>query len=217
MHYFSFNRCISIASFLNEFSYIKNLGRTKEKTAESFLGTILYEKIHPREVFEIKTKKNVFPSSVSCVFFVNNIATSVSPGLSGSMNFDEDSEREDDAEEERSRSLSPKAGNTRPASAASGKDIPVSSAVKAAAANTGNQSGTPNNPAVLYPGAGDPRVAHRRELADGRGRPGGVRLASGSARRHRQMPNHPGQEGHGPRPLPHLLHAHGERGRQEGE
>ncbi|TNN68799.1 Tubby [Liparis tanakae] len=40
------------------------------------------------------------------------------------MNFDEDSEREDDAEEERSRSLSPKAGNTRPASAASGKDIP---------------------------------------------------------------------------------------------
>ncbi|XP_056281176.1 tubby-related protein 3 isoform X2 [Pseudoliparis swirei] len=45
-------------------------------------------------------------------------------GLSGSMNFDEDSEREDDAEEERSRSLSPKAGNTRPASAASGKDIP---------------------------------------------------------------------------------------------
>ncbi|XP_031714935.1 tubby-related protein 3 isoform X1 [Anarrhichthys ocellatus] len=45
-------------------------------------------------------------------------------GLSGSMNFDEDSEHEDDAEEERSRSLSPNADNTRPASATSGKDIP---------------------------------------------------------------------------------------------
>ncbi|XP_068442342.1 tubby-related protein 3 isoform X2 [Clinocottus analis] len=42
-------------------------------------------------------------------------------GLSGSMNFDEDSEREDDVEEEHSRSLS---ANSRPASAASGKDIP---------------------------------------------------------------------------------------------
>uniref|UniRef100_A0A8C3B0Z7 Tubby-like protein n=1 Tax=Cyclopterus lumpus TaxID=8103 RepID=A0A8C3B0Z7_CYCLU len=40
-------------------------------------------------------------------------------GLSGSMNFDEDSEREDDVEDERSRSLSPNAGNTRPASAGS--------------------------------------------------------------------------------------------------
>ncbi|XP_018536420.1 tubby-related protein 3 isoform X1 [Lates calcarifer] len=43
-------------------------------------------------------------------------------GLSGSMNFDEASEHEDDAEEERTRSLSPHTDTTRPASAASGKD-----------------------------------------------------------------------------------------------
>ncbi|XP_033989525.1 tubby-related protein 3 isoform X1 [Trematomus bernacchii] len=47
-------------------------------------------------------------------------------GLCGSMNFDEDSEHEDDGEEERTRSLSPNA-DTRPASAASGKDIPEGS------------------------------------------------------------------------------------------
>ncbi|XP_031169356.1 tubby-related protein 3 isoform X2 [Sander lucioperca] len=45
-------------------------------------------------------------------------------GLSGSMNFDEASEHEDDVEEERTRSLSPNADTTRPSSAASGKDIP---------------------------------------------------------------------------------------------
>ncbi|XP_033470518.2 tubby-related protein 3 isoform X3 [Epinephelus lanceolatus] len=45
-------------------------------------------------------------------------------GLSGSMNFDESSEHEDDAEEERTRSLTPNADSTRPASAASGKDTP---------------------------------------------------------------------------------------------
>ncbi|XP_054480824.1 tubby-related protein 3 [Anoplopoma fimbria] len=45
-------------------------------------------------------------------------------GLSGSMNFDEDSEHDDDEDEERTRSLSPNADNTRPASAASGKDTP---------------------------------------------------------------------------------------------
>ncbi|KAM8909669.1 tubby-related protein 3 isoform 2-T3 [Spinachia spinachia] len=45
-------------------------------------------------------------------------------GLSGSLNFDEDSAPEDDGEEERPRSLSPHAGNSRPASAASGKDVP---------------------------------------------------------------------------------------------
>ncbi|XP_029317590.1 tubby-related protein 3 isoform X4 [Cottoperca gobio] len=44
-------------------------------------------------------------------------------GLSGSMNFDEASEHEDDGEEERTRSLSPSA-DTRPVSAASGKDVP---------------------------------------------------------------------------------------------
>ncbi|XP_042367003.1 tubby-related protein 3 isoform X1 [Plectropomus leopardus] len=44
-------------------------------------------------------------------------------GLSCSMNFDESSEHEDDAEEERTRSLSPNT-DTRPASAASGKDTP---------------------------------------------------------------------------------------------
>ncbi|XP_034719133.1 tubby-related protein 3 isoform X2 [Etheostoma cragini] len=45
-------------------------------------------------------------------------------GLSGSMNFDEASEHEDDVEEERTHSLSPNADTTRPSSAASGKDIP---------------------------------------------------------------------------------------------
>ncbi|TDG96626.1 hypothetical protein EPR50_G00230620 [Perca flavescens] len=45
-------------------------------------------------------------------------------GLSGSMNFDEASEHEDDVEEKRTRSLSPNADTTRPSSAASGKDIP---------------------------------------------------------------------------------------------
>ncbi|XP_060886023.1 tubby-related protein 3 isoform X2 [Labrus mixtus] len=45
-------------------------------------------------------------------------------GLCGSMNFDEDSENEDDGEEERTRSLSTNADTTRPDSAASGKDIP---------------------------------------------------------------------------------------------
>ncbi|XP_041820239.1 tubby-related protein 3 isoform X2 [Chelmon rostratus] len=44
-------------------------------------------------------------------------------GLSGSMNFDEASEHEDDVEEERTRSLSPNTDGTRPSSAASGKDI----------------------------------------------------------------------------------------------
>ncbi|XP_030295799.1 tubby-related protein 3 isoform X3 [Sparus aurata] len=42
-------------------------------------------------------------------------------GLSGSMNFDEASEHEDDTEEDRTSSLSPNT-DTRPASAASGKD-----------------------------------------------------------------------------------------------
>ncbi|KAG7495920.1 hypothetical protein JOB18_008114 [Solea senegalensis] len=43
-------------------------------------------------------------------------------GLSCSMNFDESSEHEDDVDEEQTRSLSPHADSTRPASAASGKD-----------------------------------------------------------------------------------------------
>lgn len=46
-------------------------------------------------------------------------------GLSGSMNFDEASENEDEAENG-PRSRSPNADATRPASAASGKDVPVS-------------------------------------------------------------------------------------------
>ncbi|KAM9704860.1 tubby-related protein 3 isoform 2-T2 [Menidia menidia] len=45
-------------------------------------------------------------------------------GLCGSMNFDEASEPEDDTEEERTRSQSSHTDATRPASAASGKDIP---------------------------------------------------------------------------------------------
>ncbi|XP_041636193.1 tubby-related protein 3 isoform X1 [Cheilinus undulatus] len=44
-------------------------------------------------------------------------------GLCGSMNFDEDSEHEDDVEEGRMRSMSPNTDTTRPSSAASGKDI----------------------------------------------------------------------------------------------
>lgn len=50
------------------------------------------------------------------------------PGLCGSMNFDEASEHEEDAEEERTRSLSPHADPTRPASSASSKEVSVSSA-----------------------------------------------------------------------------------------
>lgn len=46
-------------------------------------------------------------------------------GLSGSMNFDEASENEGDAEDG-SRSLSPNTDTTRPASATSGKEVPVS-------------------------------------------------------------------------------------------
>lgn len=42
------------------------------------------------------------------------------------MNFDESSEHEDDVEEEGTRSLSPHTDTTRPASAASGKDVSVS-------------------------------------------------------------------------------------------
>ncbi|XP_026219308.1 tubby-related protein 3 isoform X2 [Anabas testudineus] len=55
-------------------------------------------------------------------------------GLSGSMNFDEASEQEDNAEEERPRSLSPHTDTTRPSSAASGKDVP--------------EVGTPTSPAA---------------------------------------------------------------------
>ncbi|XP_067346411.1 tubby-related protein 3 isoform X2 [Channa argus] len=55
-------------------------------------------------------------------------------GLSGSMNFDEASEHEDDAEEERPRSLSPNTDAIRPASAASGKDV--------------SEAGTPASPAA---------------------------------------------------------------------
>lgn len=43
------------------------------------------------------------------------------------MNFDEPSDPEGDTEEERPRSLSPNTDTTRPSSAASGKDVPVSS------------------------------------------------------------------------------------------
>ncbi|XP_062414403.1 tubby protein [Pungitius pungitius] len=60
---------------------------------------------------------------------------SVPPGLSGSLNFDEDSDPEDDAGDDRSRSLSPHVGNTRPASAASGKDVPEPAAPGSPAAD----------------------------------------------------------------------------------
>lgn len=66
-------------------------------------------------------------------------------------------------------------------------------------------------------GAGNPRFTHSRQRSHRRRQPGGVCVSTGAARHHRQMSNHQGQERHGPRPLPHLLHAHGERGRQEGE
>ncbi|XP_068613676.1 tubby-related protein 3-like [Brachionichthys hirsutus] len=45
-------------------------------------------------------------------------------GLSGSMNFDEASDQEDNVEEDRTRPLSPNADTNRPASAASSKDNP---------------------------------------------------------------------------------------------
>ncbi|XP_072311259.1 tubby-related protein 3 isoform X2 [Eucyclogobius newberryi] len=47
-------------------------------------------------------------------------------GLSDTMNFDEASEHEDDSDDGQTRSLSPQADANRPASAASGKDFPVS-------------------------------------------------------------------------------------------
>lgn len=139
-----------------------------------------------------------------------------SPGLCGSMNFDEASDQEDDTEEERTRSLSPKPDTTRPSSAASGKDTPVSRRVIPLAVHKTPLPGL-NLINSLFSGGGNSGIAHSRQRADRRGQSRGVCLPSGSARRHRQMSNHPGQEGHGPRPLPHLLHAHGERGRQESE
>lgn len=51
------------------------------------------------------------------------------------MNFDEASEQEDDVEEEQTRPLSPNTDTTRPASASSGKDIPVSVPTHALASN----------------------------------------------------------------------------------
>lgn len=65
-------------------------------------------------------------------------------------------------------------------------------------------------------GVRDTGVAHDGERSDRSGQPGGVCGASRPPRRHHQVPHIPGQEGNGPRPVPHLLYAHGERGRQEG-
>lgn len=83
-------------------------------------------------------------------------------------------------------------------------------------------SRTPLNPRVymlrlLNPGGGHSRIAHSRRRSHRRCQPWRVCVSSCSAWRHGQMSNHPGQERHGPRPLPHLLHAHGERGWQESE
>ncbi|XP_053719816.1 tubby-related protein 3 isoform X1 [Synchiropus splendidus] len=57
-------------------------------------------------------------------------------GLSGSLNFDESSEPEDNADEEQPRSLSPNAGGTRPTSAASGKDSQDASTPSPSAENS---------------------------------------------------------------------------------
>ncbi|KAM9824228.1 tubby-related protein 3 [Neosynchiropus ocellatus] len=56
-------------------------------------------------------------------------------GLSGSLNFDESSDPEDNADEEQPRSLSPNAGGTRPTSAASAKDNQDTSAASPSAEN----------------------------------------------------------------------------------
>lgn len=135
-------------------------------------------------------------------------------GLSGSMNFDEASENEADAEDGL-RSLSPNTDATRPASAASGKDVPVS--FSASCWNKKFQSQKLTGCFCCPSGACEPRNALCwRRHPRGRGQPGGVRGAASSPWHHRQVPHHQRQEGHGPRPLPHLLHAHGEGGWQAG-
>lgn len=132
------------------------------------------------------------------------------------MNFDEPSEEEDDTDEERTPSLSPSGDVVRPASASSGKDTPVSSPDHPLPAPN-----TPAHPSIppppQPPGGGAKGVAHRRRRFSRRQQPRGVRLSPGSAGRHHQVSDQPEQEGHGPRPLPHLLHAHGEGGRQKSE
>ena len=143
-------------------------------------------------------------------------ASSPSTGLSGSMNFDEASEHEDDAEEDRTSSLSPNT-DTRPASAASGKDAGVSSPSSNIDHKIPVYIQVCYKLHMLYPGCCHSWITHSRQRANRRGQSRGVRLSSGSTWRHCEMSNHTGQEGHGPRPVPHLLHAHGERGWKESE
>uniref|UniRef100_A0A3Q3GVI2 Tubby-like protein n=1 Tax=Labrus bergylta TaxID=56723 RepID=A0A3Q3GVI2_9LABR len=69
---------------------------------------------------QFKVQPHSQPQSPAA-FMYHSFTSFPSLGLCGSMNFDEDSENEDDGEEERTRSLSPNADTTRPDSAASGK------------------------------------------------------------------------------------------------
>lgn len=79
------------------------------------------------------------------------------------------------------------------------------------------------SPGVFFfpppPGAGGGVSAHSagQRPCRGRGRPGGVCAAAGAPGGPSEVQNHQGQEGHGPRHVPHLLPAPGEGGREEGE
>lgn len=81
---------------------------------------------------DIKERRQAFtqnlPTSRMCSAKPLFFSLLAHTGLSGSMNFDEASENEGDVEDG-PRSLSSNTDSTRPASAASGKDVPVSCSV----------------------------------------------------------------------------------------
>lgn len=143
MHHLCFKHCLSVASFLQILVVIYQRAEKKK----IHLGDILVPKPNIRLslrfflVWNIHKASGIYPPLVlpeqtsqheNCKglhvssLLSHTFTSSPSPGLSGSMNFDETSEHEDE-EEERTRSLSPNASTTRPSSAASGKDVPVSS------------------------------------------------------------------------------------------
>lgn len=138
------------------------------------------------------------------------------------MNFDESSGNEDNVEEEQTRSLSPHADSTRPASASSGKDVAVRSPSNQLPKKTHSCCIISNPKMYIHcmlhsTGSRNARIAHSRQLPDRCDQPGGVCPASSSSWNHHQMSDQSGQEGNGPWSVSHLLHAHGERRREEGE
>lgn len=82
------------------------------------------------------------------------------------MNFDEASEHEDAAEEDRPRSLSPNTDGRRPASASSGKDAPVSGLLTAEHQILTMAAQCTNSLSRLSPGAGVRRLTHRRGFTE---------------------------------------------------